>query len=65
MVMVLAPAAKETAIKEMPKTKDNSNGKRNRFIFNPLWKVFSVIPYMDGASIPRRIIESNAFYERE
>jgi hypothetical protein len=32
MVMVLAPAAKETARKEMLKTKDNSNGKRNRFI---------------------------------
>ena len=38
--MVLVPAAKETERKEMLKTKDNSNGKRNRFILTPCGKFF-------------------------
>jgi hypothetical protein len=33
--MVLVPAAKETGFKEMLNTKDNNNGKRNRFILTP------------------------------
>jgi hypothetical protein len=55
------PAAKETGRKEMLKTKDNSNGKRNRFIVTTCGNLFSVIPYHEGISLPRRIFESNTF----
>jgi hypothetical protein len=48
MVMVLVPAAKETGVKETLKTKDNSNGKRNRFILITCGNLFSVIPYIQN-----------------
>jgi hypothetical protein len=35
MVMLLLPSAKEPVGKKMPNNKDNSNGKRNRFILTP------------------------------